>query len=189
MAPKKRPTPRETPVLRSLEPPATAPVTPIGDAEERIERLSVPLTKDGKRINWDRMRPATKEQFRSLLAGDPDAAPLGAPAVEAIDPAVVGMIYGSIGMLMVSAARARGFTAEQASVLIFTDDEKKALVEPTAKVLAKYTGSLGKWQDEIMLVVTLGTVLTGKVSQLRKPATVIALVPDAPDTAPETEGA
>lgn len=189
MATKKRTPQRETPVLRSLEPPATEPATVTADADERIERISLPLTKDGKRINWGRMRSGTKEQMRTLLTGDPDSPIVGAVVTaEAIDPAVVGMLYGSLGMLMVAAARARGFTAEQSSVLIFTDDEKKALTEPTAKVLAKYTGTLGKWQDEIMLIVTLGTVLTAKVSALRKPATVIALVPDAPDAAPDSEG-
>jgi len=185
MPPRKRPTaPKtETPVLRSLEPPTTDTAAP-SNPEERIERLSIALTPDGNAIDWERMRPATRDKLKTLTGM---GATTTAPA-EAIDPAVIGMLYGSIGSLMVAAARARGFTAEQSSVLIFTAEEKFALVEPTSKVLSKYTGSLGKWQDEILLAVTLGTVLTAKVSALRKPATVIAMVPDAPDAAPDTDG-
>jgi hypothetical protein len=67
--------------------------------------------------------------------------------------------------------------------------EKAALVDPTAKVLSKYAGSLGRWQDEILLTTLFGTIMMGKLSQLRKPATVIAMVPSPETPAPaEPEG-
>jgi hypothetical protein len=128
------------------------------------------------------MRPGTRDKLRSLTgAGDSaTAAPM--------DPAIVGMLYGSLGSLMVSVARSKGYTAEQANVLIFTPEEKAALVDPTSKVLAKYSGALGKWQDEIALTVMLGMVLTGKLSALRKTAPVIEMVQRG-DQAADDEGA
>ena len=174
------------PVVGSDPMPAATTTTPTTEADT-VARLSIPLTANGDAIQWDRMRPRTKDQLRALLASSDTAANLGAPvpgadANAAVDPAIVGMLYGSLGMLMVSAARAKGYTAEQANVLIFTPEEKAALQDPTAKVLSKYAGSMGKYQDEITLVVTLGMVLTGKLSNLRKAATVINMVPDPQPT-------
>jgi len=176
------------PVVGSDPLPAASAAAPATEAEA-VARLSIPLTADGGSIQWDRMRPRTKDQLRTLLASSDTAANLGAPvpgadAGAAVDPAIVGMLYGSLGMLMVSAARAKGYTAEQANVLIFTPEEKAALQDPTAKVLSKYAGSMGKYQDEITLCVTLGMVLTGKLSNLRKAATVIEMVPKN-DSEPE----
>ncbi len=167
------------PMLRTVGAAPETPATTSG-ADDRVERLSIPLTADSSAIDWERMRPGTRDKLKALTG----AAVGGVVASEAIDPSVVGMLYGSLGMLMVSAARAKGYTAEQASVLIFTEQEKAALVDPTSKVLSKYSGALGKWQDEIMLSVTLGTVLTAKLSALRKTAPVISM---APKTEPQPE--
>jgi len=179
----KKKTTRETPTLCAI--PGSEQVEPAAtDASaDRSERLSIPLTADGNAIDWERMRPGTRDKLKTLTG----SAPAGVAGPEPVDPAVVGMIYGSLGMLMMSAARAKGYTAEQASVLVFTTEEKAALVEPTSKVLSKYTGALGRWQDEIMLTVMIGTVLTGKLSQLRKSATVIEMVKT--DTEPDNDGA
>lgn len=175
MAKTPRKTTTERPTLRPVDGADPMPAATSGADDAKTERLSIPLTADGSAIDWERMRPGTRDKLKALTG---DAGSVGAPGA-AMDPAVVGMLYGSIGSLMVGIARAKGFTAEQANVLIFTAEEKAALQEPTARVLAKYAGSMGKYQDEIMLTVTLGMVLTGKLSALRKTAPVIEMVPRA----------
>lgn len=152
--------------------------------DEKTERLSITLTADGSAIDWDRMRPATREKLRALTgAASGDGAGL------TIDPAIVGMLYGSLGSLMVGIARSRGFTQEQAGVLIFSPEEKAALEPCTAKLLAKYTGPLGKWETEITFCTMFGMVMAGKLSQLRKTAPVIGMVPRNDSAAPADDPA
>lgn len=174
------------------EPESFASVTEKVGSSDTAPRLSLQLTDQGDRVDWERVRPRTVAQLRQVLA-DPDlpaklgvAAPdLGsAPAGDVIDPNVVNMLYYALGSIGVGWAKAAGYPADQAATMQFTDDEKLALVGPTGKVLARYAGAMGRWQDEIMLTFLFTTIVTGKVSQLKKPATVtqIRAVPAVQDS-------
>lgn len=166
---------------------ATATAEPASAA---TPRLSVQLDDKGS-IAWDRMRPATRDQLKKALSDPSVAQQLGMASsdsitgtVEGFDPSICGVLYDSLSTLMIGLARARGYTEQQANVLRFDTTEKQALIEPTARVMNKYAGSLGKYQDEIMLGVVLSTVISGKLAQLRKSAQVIHM--HRTDAAPET---
>lgn len=48
--------------------------------KESIPRLNLPLTDDGLKVDWDRVRPSNKAKFESVIAGDPAVRALFAPA-------------------------------------------------------------------------------------------------------------
>ena len=149
------------------------------------KRIGIQLDADG-RIAWDRLRASTREELKNMIADPRIAEELGAaPRVSssgaAIDPSTVGMLYGALGSLMVGAAKAMGYPEDQALSMQFTKDERDALLIPTSKVLEKYAGSLGEWEDEIMLTFALGSIIAAKVSGLKKPATVIKMVERNPE--------
>ena len=155
------------------------PETPETSAAPRI---SVQLTSDGS-IAWDRIRDTTKAQLRKALSDPNTGKQLGladgsaAAQLDMFDPSLCGVLYDSLSTALVGLARWRGgYTDEQAAVLRFNADEKKALGEPTARVLNKYGASFGKYQDEIALGLLLTTIITGKVTALRKAAVVIEMV-------------
>jgi hypothetical protein len=141
-------------------------VVPGGSAEERrTPRLAVTLDDDG-RVAWDRMRPETRETLRRALGTEAPGAPTTAGA--RLDPAIIYVAYDALTSIAVSVAAASGYTLDSAEQLRFSAREKAALLEPTQKVLAKYTVSLGRWEDEIMLAMILGATVQGKVAQLRR---------------------
>jgi hypothetical protein len=178
----KRPDPKGDPADEGTDRPAPDTDEPAG------KRLGIQLGPDG-RIEWDRLRDRTREELRIMLSDPRIAAELGATGVssaapEMIDGATVGMLYGALGALMVGAAKAAGYPDDQALTLNFTAAEKAELLAPTAKVLSKYTGALGRWEDEIMLSFALGSVVFSKVSALKKPAQVIKMAERRPASDP-----
>jgi hypothetical protein len=155
--------------------------------------MSVQLTDDGN-IAWDRIRDTTRAQLRKALSDPNVSAKLGmaegakiGEVVDAFDPSLCGVLYDSLSTALVGLARWRGgYTEEQAGVLRFNEHEKQVLGGPTAKVLNKYAVSFGKYQDEIALGLLLTTIITGKVSALRKTATVIQMAPQQRTEEPGT---
>jgi hypothetical protein len=151
------------------------------EAVSNGQRLSVQLDEGG-RIAWDRMRPATREQLTKVLSDPAVAQQLGtaapgaasAPGLEST--MLAGVIYNAASSLMVALARRSGYTAEQASVLSFNSAEVEQLAPLTGKVLDKWLPA-GKYQDELMLALALTATVGGKISMLRKSATVIQMAP------------
>jgi hypothetical protein len=153
------------------------------------KRIGIQLDADG-RIAWDRLRASTRDELKNMIADPRLAEELGsAPRVngDALDPSTVGMLYGALGSLMVGAAKAMGYPEDQALSMQFTADERDALLTPTSKVLQKYTGALGAWEDEIMLSFALGSILIAKVSALKKPAKVIKMAERTSSPAPDPD--
>lgn len=154
-------------------------------AREANPRISITLDDSGA-VAWDRMRPATQEQLKAAFAKDPNAAQrLGlageaaAANADGLDSATLAhILYSSASTLMIGLARRSGYTAEQAGVLAFTQNEVQLLAEPTGKVLNKWLPT-GKYQDEMMLGLLLTTIISGKLALLKKTAPVMQLVPNA----------
>ena len=140
-------------------------------------RLSIPLTSDGF-FDLATMQGKTKEKLLKALTDPALGSSLGdVPKVTSNDqfpPEICGVLYDSLSALMIAIARRAGYAGDEAArALIFTGDEKAALSGRTSKVLNKHlSGAFGKYQDEIMLATLIGTMVSGKVSQLRKPASV-----------------
>lgn len=153
------------------------------EGEKIAPRLSVQLDEHGS-IAWDRMRPETRDKLRAALQSPgganvvpferPAAGPAATsePGAQSIPPELCEVLYDSLSALMMGLARRQGYTVEQVPVLAFTPQEKNALVPATVKVLDKYGASLGKYQEEIVLGTLLTTIITGKLSLLRKTAEV-----------------
>jgi hypothetical protein len=176
-------------------PPDDPPERAAETDEPTGKRLGIQLGADGK-IEWDRLRLSTREELRTMLADPRIASELGAAPLAAesggggdLDAATIGMLYGALGALMMGAAKMAGYPDDQASTLQFTADERAALLDPTNRVLSKYTGALGAWQDEIMLAFALGSIVTAKVTSLKKPAKVIKIAErgNPPASEPEPE--
>lgn len=167
---------------RERRPPRAPEADESGETEQAPtgKRLGIQVDADG-RIEWDRLRASTREELRVMFSDPRVASELGvAPRAAAsggttIDGATVGMLYGALGSLMVGAAKAFGYPDDQALTMQFTAEERDALLTPTSRVLEKYAGSLGEWEDEIMLTFALGSIITAKITGLKKPAKVIKL--------------
>jgi len=173
------------------------PVTTV-ESVGLAPRLSFTLTDESRpRVAWDRLRDKTRDQLR-IIASDPEftkrlgleapsVSPFASPAK--MDPHVIGMLYGALGSLLVATAGRMGYPADQALTMQFSSNERAALYDPTSKVLAKYTSALGRWEDEILLTIAIGSVIAAKAAGLKKPATMLSMVPDRPvsaDSTPET---
>jgi len=143
-----------------------APPPPANDLLGR--RLAVPLTDEG-RIDWDRVPPAQRDVLDMAVRRETPiaAAPLTAEQ-QAFDDALVGMLYDAISSVSVTIARASGYSVNAAAMMKFSAEEKAALIPPTNKVLAKYSGFLGQYQDEVMLAVCLGSIVSAKVTAMRQ---------------------
>jgi hypothetical protein len=158
---------------------------PAGETEgaTTAPRFSVQLTPEG-RVAWDRIRAGTRDQLKALLSDPELSSRLGGvavpgatgPAAEGFPPEVCGIIFDSLSMLMVGMARRAGYSADRAAGLAFSDSEKGKLTAPTVAVMNKYNVSLGKYEEEIMLGMTLVTILSGKLALLR----AVPVEPPAP---------
>lgn len=153
-------------------------VTDTTGAAPAVARMSVQLTPEG-RIAWDRIRPATREQLARVLADPAVSQQLGgvavpvtasAPAAGTIQPEFCGVIYDALSQVTVALAQRNGYTPAQAELARVTADEKAALAAPTAAVLNKYIGPVGKYQEEAALLMLLASVTAGKVTALRAAA-------------------
>lgn len=166
--------------------PPERPTTEEGE-EPTGKRLGLQLDAEG-RIEWDRLRARTRDELKVALADPRVRAELGVDlgpssgSGEKVSTDTVGMLYGAIGGLLVMGAQAMGYTPESAAGLQFTSEERAALLDPTTRVLEKYSFTLGKWEDEIMLSFALGTMLFAKSQGLKRRGKVIAMAPKPAET-------
>lgn len=151
------------------------PATDESEANKLAPRFSVTITPEG-RVAWDRTRANTREQLK-LIVNDPALAselgvvPVGVAATssgsESFPPEMCGVLYDALSMVLVAVAQRSGYPGDRANALKFTDGEKAMLAGPTADVLKKYNVSMGKYQEELTLALTMGTIITGKLALLR----------------------
>lgn len=161
-------------------------------AGEKQKKFTLLIDKnDG--IEIDRMLPDNRAKFVRMVRDNPElmreiagAAPDGGAAAMLNDGEIIGLLYDVIGQIGVSIARAT-CTDESAQRMKFTTEDKAVLVEPTRRVLAKYSFTLGRWGEEMILAATLGAVVYGKVQQLQprpKPGEVLPFRTPASEPAP-----
>jgi len=161
--------------------PTPATGSPGEPSKESIPRLTIPLTPEGAPL-WDRMRAETADKVRSFLRvhGITEGTASDAPP-DAFEPMVVHALYNALGGLAVVAAVARGNTRDSAEVMRFTPAEMEQLTPLTQRLLAKYGGSLVKWQDECALAIVLITMTQAKIARLQRaprPGVVVPLHPE-----------
>lgn len=155
------------------------------EGEKVAPRLSVQLESDGS-IAWDRMRADTREKLTQAIGRSnvvpfaPAATTAGAAVSESIPPEICELLYDSASQLMIGLARRSGYSQDQAQILTFNSQEKHALVPVTVKIFDKYNANLGKFAEEIMLATLLTTIITGKLTLLRKSADVRAFPSQTP---------
>lgn len=160
---------------------------PATEPAESRRGFSVPVDANG-RAQWSRMKESTRRDLRELLTSDPEwAKELGAEATGSaatLDAATVGVLWGAIGIVMATAAKASGYPDDQAATLRFSPEETEVLSGPTLRVLNKYSPSMGKYEDEIMLAVTAASIVGAKFAALKKPARVIDIATGRNVTSP-----
>ena len=132
-----------------------------------VNRLSVPLNKDGK-VDWDSMRGTTKEKVADMLRtnsapGDSPVTLFGSPEIRTLY-----VILGQIESL--AASKITGLDIKETQpVMSYTDQEIKLLETPTIAVVNKYGGpALAKYKDEIALAGILVAVHMQKVRSLQQ---------------------
>jgi len=160
-------------------------------AATQTERLALPLNEDGT-IDTESMRSTTRERLKTAFSDPSLAGKLGLQSEQPrsaetlFTPMVCSILYeAASGVAMAIAVSRGGYTPEQASVLKFTRDEVETLAPLTGRVLDKWIPSSAKYQDEAMLALALFGIINGKLAMLRRPASVIHMVPDQPQS-PET---
>lgn len=132
------------------------------EVEEKVNRISFPLDKDGK-PDWDKMHGKTREKVKSLL-GDSSAVKTSGvpqPVVEVFDPAWTGTLYDVIGKITSFASvKIYGLSPEIAEqAFSYSVAEKDKLAGPTARVINKYAPVwLEQYKDEIALAGLFVTI-------------------------------
>jgi hypothetical protein len=156
-------------------------------AEDKAPRLSLQLTADESAIDFESVRPRTVEKLKRVLQ-HPSAERLGHKPTdpdEVLDPSVCDVLYDSLGVLWAGLAQLSGYRAPDP---FYSESQKTAMRQPTAKLLDKHAGKLGPWQTEIVWGVAFVTCTLASVRQLRrlpKPTAVLRHPSQPP--APETQ--
>jgi hypothetical protein len=170
------------------------------------DRVSIALDPKSGAIQWDIMRPATVEKLREGLRNPesikrlrlaPATAAAASKAPTANDLALCGVLYDAASAIAVSLARAAGYSADHAEVLRYSAEEKATLLEPTAKVFAKYARDF-KYTDELVLTLAIVTVTGAKITAMKQaaekglgvvgrivPASPIVPIVDVPEVGPQ----
>lgn len=138
-------------------------------------RVSFPVTPDD-RIDLEKASDTSKERLRKMLNDPALRAELGAAPAPvsgdasapriAVDPALAGALYRTLGNVSTGLAIRMGYRPENASLaLTFTPAEIAELTPETTAVSNKWLGKLGatKYPEETALLVKLGSILAGKV--------------------------
>lgn len=167
---KPRTSERSTAVIADITPAAT-PALPR--SEESAARLTVQLTADGKSIDWNKVRESRRTELRAILSASGVAPASGSAArtEPLLNAAMCSTLYDLLAQLeSLAAARVFGCSTSDAfEALRFSDVEKSALADPTARVLEKYLPAslLDKYADELMLLMLLGTTTRTKIAKLQ----------------------
>jgi hypothetical protein len=132
----------------------------------RRPRLILALKDDGT----PDLSSARPEQIEALKSALEEAAP--APP-EPISPVVVHMALGAVANIEAAVLAGRfGLTTEQAAqALQPAPPLREQIAEAGARVLNKYSGALGRWQDEIVLAALLVAWQSSALATLRAMAT------------------
>jgi len=142
---------------------ADNPSAPAPVVEEKINRISIALNKDGT-IDWDSMRPKTQEKVKQLM-GLGEGKGSQAAAVEVFDASWTGPLYDTLGKIESFAAmKMYGFSPEVADkAFTYSEAEKAELGPPTAKVINKYAPVwMEQFKDEIALAMLFVTITAMK---------------------------
>jgi hypothetical protein len=142
---------------------AENPSAPAPVVEEKINRISIALNKDGA-IDWDSMRPKTQEKVKQLMGIGEGKGPQAA-AVEVFDASWTGPLYDTLGKIESFAAmKMYGFSPEVADkAFTYSEAEKAKLGPPTAKVINKYAPVwMEQFKDEIALAMLFVTITAMK---------------------------
>lgn len=129
------------------------------------KRISVYLDDNGA-PDWGAM----PEEHRKQLGIENGAPVVKEPeAPPQIEPAVIGLLYATATRIEAAIVAPRfGVSGEQAMAALTPPDQiAGAMNEATARVLNKYSGTLGRWQDEIVLASLLVTWQASAFAQLR----------------------
>lgn len=165
----------------------TMPASDAGDSKPQkkaglLPRLSVPLTADKSKFAVENMTDPVRDRLRAVLA-DPELrtklqlpeerppAAAGELMPESWDAGITGLLYETLGKLLVMMAGRQGYTPGEAALLEFSEAEKSQLAAPTAAVLDKYfPGGLSRYGPEVVLAGALLVVMQGKLFTLRRVA-------------------
>lgn len=125
----------------------TANAQPNTDRRKR-RRVSIYLNDDGT----PDLAGLTPDQKLQLGLGQPKPPEPEAPPME-IPPAMIGGLIAMLARIEAAIVAPRvGLTQDEAlSMLIPPPELQPPLQEAAARVIAKHSGSLGKWQEEIIL--------------------------------------
>lgn len=152
--------------------PAPASVTPI-TPEPAVKRIAVPVDTATGKAMLETMRPATIAELKTALDSDSARAVLGNAAAvatsthdPALNAALVGVLFDSLGAIGVALASRKGYSDPAAAKLAFNDRDKAILTPPTVRVLEKYNVLGGKYADEIALAAALLAVIAGKAQEM-----------------------
>jgi hypothetical protein len=159
-----------------------------------MPRLSVPITRDRKRFATESLQGKTAKQLREILIASladpefvaamelpqgagpvlvpaPAAAPPPPPAEDAIPSEACDLILEGIQNAMIFVARRKGYTEQQAGVLAIDGTRRRAYIPRMVKIANKWlpAGALGKYEDEILLVMAFAadTLASVKLMQER----------------------
>lgn len=132
------------------------------------EKLAITLDEHGG-LDLGSMREKTKAKLiAALRKSNKDLFPAEAkPPVTRMPDGIIAWAYRILGTAETALAATRMPAEIAEKVFPFSDDEIKALMEPTQKVVSKHVGAL-KFQEEIELFVVLSGVHFRKMADMRR---------------------
>jgi hypothetical protein len=145
-----------------------------GEEVEAARRVTIPVTADGERIDWERFR---RPDLLRKLVSDPEFAAhvgvngtplLDTPPAITFDADMVGIAFELVGSISIIVARALGATADEAVMMRWTEHEKTAVSPLLLKTLNKHSGRLGEYQEEWLLGLSVTGVIGGKILTVQR---------------------
>lgn len=117
----------------------------------------IPLTPEGT-IDQGRFRPKNRAAFDFALKNSPTFSSSTAPAF-VMDRDSIGLLYDGVAMSLQAVGKILfKWQKELTDHLVYTDEQKEHLKEPTAKVIEKYAPEwLLKHQELVMLAMVFST--------------------------------
>lgn len=153
-----------------------APDTLISATPDPIERIGFAVGADGV-ILADKLRASTQAKLAKAFS-TPEARALigvagssnGTSAGAVFDASIYGHLYKALSGATVQLGVRLGAPVHVAMKWMpFTDDETQLLATQTAATVDQYfPDGLGKHQNLIMLVTSIGAMLVGKVEAMRQ---------------------
>lgn len=115
------------------------------------------------------MREATKHKLQAAIAAS-GVQYASVPEAPAFGASISDYLWTLIGGLAATAAMYSFDAKDVSRVVPLSRNELDALREPTARVLDKYAGKLGRYQDETALVLTVVAIGQQKYTELSRMA-------------------